>query len=82
MLKAIRAKDWDRAEQIRATFRPLEDIRNAINPIRVLHEAVRLAGIADTGPLLPLLSNLEPSQHPRLQEAARQLLASNAAHAD
>jgi dihydrodipicolinate synthase/N-acetylneuraminate lyase len=81
MLKAIRAKDWDRAEQIRAIFRPLEDLRNAINPIRVLHEAVRLAGIADTGPLLPLLSNLEPSHHPRLQDTARQLLASNPTHA-
>jgi dihydrodipicolinate synthase/N-acetylneuraminate lyase len=74
MLKAIRAKDWPRAEQIRATFRPLEDVRNAINPIRVLHEAVRLAGIADTGPLLPLLTNLEASEHPKLREAARQLL--------
>jgi dihydrodipicolinate synthase/N-acetylneuraminate lyase len=80
MLKAIRAKHWDRAEKIRATFRPLEDLRNAVNPIRVLHEAVRLARIADTGPVLPLLSNLEPSHHPRLQEIARQLLASNSAH--
>ena len=79
MLAAIRAKDWARAEQIRATFRPLEDIRNAINPIRVLHEAVRLAGIADTGPLLPLLTNLEPSEHPRLQEAAARLRATDRA---
>jgi dihydrodipicolinate synthase/N-acetylneuraminate lyase len=77
MLKAIRAKDWERAEQIRATFRPLEDARNAINPIRVLHEAVRLAGIADTGPLLPLLTNLESTLHAKLQETARQLLAAN-----
>jgi dihydrodipicolinate synthase/N-acetylneuraminate lyase len=81
MLAAIRAKDWERAEQIRATFKPLEDIRNAINPIRVLHEAVRLAGIADTGPLLPLLTNLEPSHHARLQQTARQLLAANPSHA-
>jgi dihydrodipicolinate synthase/N-acetylneuraminate lyase len=81
MLNAIRTKDWERAEQIRARFRPLEDIRNAINPIRVLHEAVRLAGIADTGPLLPLLTNLEPSHHARLQETARQLLAANSAYA-
>jgi dihydrodipicolinate synthase/N-acetylneuraminate lyase len=81
MLKAIRAKEWARAEQIRATFRPLEDIRNEIHPIRVLHEAVRLAGIADTGPLLPLLTNLEASHHARLQETARQLLSANAAHA-
>jgi dihydrodipicolinate synthase/N-acetylneuraminate lyase len=78
MLKAIRAKDWARAQQIRATFRPLEDLRNAINPIRVLHEAVRLAGIADTGPLLPLLTNLEASEYPKLQEAARRLLGANA----
>ena len=59
--------------------RPLEDLRNAINPIRVLHEAVRLAGIADTGPLLPLLTNLEPSEHPKLQQAARQLLEADRA---
>jgi dihydrodipicolinate synthase/N-acetylneuraminate lyase len=74
MLKAIRAKDWAEAERIRAVFRPLEDLRNAINPIRVLHEAVRLAGIAETGPLLPLLSNLPAAEHPRVQDAARRLL--------
>ncbi len=75
MLKAIRAKDWARADQIRQTFRPLEDLRNAINPIRVLHEAVRLAGIADTGPMLPLLTNLEPAEHAKVREAALLLLA-------
>ena len=74
MLKAIRAKDWAGAERVRQIFRPLEDLRNAINPIRVLHEAVRLAGIAETGPLLPLLSNLPESDHPRVREAARRLL--------
>jgi dihydrodipicolinate synthase/N-acetylneuraminate lyase len=74
MLNAIRAKDWPRAEQVRQRFKPLEDLRNAINPIRVLHEAVRLAGIADTGPLLPLLSNLEESEHPKVREAAVRLL--------
>jgi dihydrodipicolinate synthase/N-acetylneuraminate lyase len=76
MLKAIRAKDWGRAEQIRTTFRPLEDLRNAINPIRVLHEAVRLAGIADTGPALPLLSNLEDDADvKRVAGAAKELLS-------
>src|SRR4029079_2348639 len=82
MLKAIRAKDWARAEHIRATFRPLENIRNAINPIRVLHEAVRLAGIADTGPLLPLLTNLPQADHPKIREAAGRLLEANGAAAD
>jgi dihydrodipicolinate synthase/N-acetylneuraminate lyase len=74
MLKAIRAGDWNEAERIRGIFRPLEDLRNEINPIRVLHEAVRLAGIADTGPLLPLLSNVRESDHPRIRDAARRLL--------
>jgi dihydrodipicolinate synthase/N-acetylneuraminate lyase len=78
MLRASCAGNWDRAEQIRRTFKPLEDLRNEINPIRVLHEAVRLAGIADTGPLLPLLSNLEPSAHAKVRVAAQQLLTKNA----
>jgi dihydrodipicolinate synthase/N-acetylneuraminate lyase len=78
MLRATRAGNWDRAEQIRRTFQPLEDLRNEINPIRVLHDAVRLAGIADTGPLLPLLSNLEPSAHAKVRVAAQQLLTKNA----
>src|SRR5436305_3946567 len=77
MITAIRAKDYARAEAIRQTFRPLEDLRNAINPIRVLHEAVRLAGIADTGPLLPLLTNLEEKHHAKVRDAAKALLAAD-----
>jgi dihydrodipicolinate synthase/N-acetylneuraminate lyase len=74
MLAAMRRGDWTEAARLRAIFKPLEDLRNAINPIRVLHEAVRLAGIADTGPLLPLLSNVLPEDHPPIREAARRLL--------
>jgi dihydrodipicolinate synthase/N-acetylneuraminate lyase len=78
MLDAMRAGNWAEAERIRKIFQPLEDLRNAINPIRVLHEAVRLAGITDTGPLLPLLTNVPASDHPKIAEAAKQLLALNA----
>ncbi len=81
MLEAIRQKDWQRAERIRQAFKPLEDLRNAISPIRVLHEAVRLAGIADTGPLLPLLSNLPGSDHAKVEAAARKLLEAERAAA-
>jgi dihydrodipicolinate synthase/N-acetylneuraminate lyase len=77
MLDSMRAGNWAEAERIRKVFQPLEDLRNAINPIRVLHEAVRLAGIADTGPLLPLLSNVPSSDHPRIAGAANQLLIAN-----
>lgn len=79
MLRAIRAGEWDKAEGIRQTFKPLEDLRNAINPIRVLHEAVRLAGIADTGPLLPLMSNVPESEHPKIRAAAENLLKATVA---
>jgi dihydrodipicolinate synthase/N-acetylneuraminate lyase len=77
MLEAIREGQWSKAEEIRQIFKPLEDLRNEINPIRVLHEAVRLAGIADTGLTLPLLSNLAGADHPRVAAAANQLLALN-----
>lgn len=75
MLAAVTGGQWDEAERIRAIFRPLEDLRNAINPIRVLHQAVESAGIAQTGPLLPLLSNVEPAHVPAIAAAARELLA-------
>jgi len=79
MLAAMRRGAWEEAERIRAIFRPLEDLRNAIHPIRVLHRAVEGAGIAPTGPLLPLLSNVETSQHPAIDAAARELLAADVA---
>lgn len=75
MLAAIVAGDFDRAETIRKTFLPLENLRNEINPIRVLHEAVTLCGIADTGRHLPLLSGLSPGAVDKVWRAAKELLA-------
>ncbi|QEG42386.1 dihydrodipicolinate synthase family protein [Roseimaritima ulvae] len=77
MLKAIQNKDYDAAEAIRKQFEPLEDQRNAINPIRVLHRAVDLAGISDTGPMLPLLGELSESQEAELKPIAEALLQQN-----
>ena len=73
MRKAIADENYDRAEDIRKLFVPLEDLRNEINPIRVLHEAVELAGITETGPHLPFLSALAPSHRQRIQDAATRL---------
>jgi dihydrodipicolinate synthase/N-acetylneuraminate lyase len=74
MLQAIKAGDFETAEQIQATFKPLEDLRNSINPIRVLHTAVALSGIANTGPIIPLMSELNDSDRPAIQAAAATLL--------
>ena len=61
---------WDEAEEERTQFLPLENLRDAHSPIRVLHEAVTLAGIADMGPMLPMLSNLAEAQRAPVREAA------------
>lgn len=76
-LRAIQNQDYEAAEALLRVFFPLEDLRNTINPIRVLHEAVRLCGIADTGPALPLLSNLEAEHHAAVGRVALELLAKN-----
>ena len=73
MLSAINNGDLDQAETIRKIFQPLEDLRNEISPIRVLHGAVALAKIAQTGPPLPLLSGLDPGDTERVQKAAQTL---------
>lgn len=77
LLSTLQAGDWQLAETIRSEFLPLEDLRDGINPIRVLHDAVTLAGIADMGPVLPLLSGLDEDQSTRVRAAARALLARN-----
>jgi dihydrodipicolinate synthase/N-acetylneuraminate lyase len=75
ILALLKAKRWDDAEKIRAAYIPLEDQRDARGPIRVLHDAVTLAGIADMGPMLPMISNLDASERGAVQFAAAALLA-------
>lgn len=75
MLRAITSKEYDLAEKIRKIFLPLEDLRNEINPIRVLHEAVALCDIAKTGRHFPLLSGITESTADRVRQAAMELLA-------
>ncbi|HYZ17589.1 MAG TPA: dihydrodipicolinate synthase family protein [Candidatus Acidoferrum sp.] len=76
--EALARGDIDTARALREAFLPLEDLRDAHSPIRVIHEAVRLAGIADTGPMQPYLDNLRDENIlVALEHAARALLAAN-----
>lgn len=75
LLKAVQAGDLGLARTIQALFKPLEDLRNHIHPVRVLHEAVRLSGIADTGPALPLLSGVAPDEERAILAAVEALRA-------
>ena len=76
-MAAIHREDYAEAEAIRAQFEPLEDQRNSHGPIPVLHQAVQLAGVADTGPFLPLLAPLADERLPAIKQAALELLAKN-----
>jgi dihydrodipicolinate synthase/N-acetylneuraminate lyase len=75
MLRAVQSGDFPKAEQIQTQFRPLEDLRNQIHPISVLHGAVSLAGIAETGPVLPLLSEIDDVQALAVKQAVDRLCA-------
>ena len=73
LLTAGHAQRWEEAEQIRAKFMPLEDLRDAWGPARVLHHATELAGIASTGPIPPFVSPLTAAELTRLTPVARAL---------
>ena len=81
-LALLAAKRWDDAERIRADYMPLEDCRDTISPIRVLHDAVTLAEIADMGPMLPLLTVLDEQSRAKVAPVARRLLEVDRARAD
>jgi dihydrodipicolinate synthase/N-acetylneuraminate lyase len=70
LLKAMQRKDWADAERLRALFMPLEECRIKLHLIRVLHEALTLSGIADMGPILPMLSNIDARHHPEIRALA------------
>lgn len=60
--EACVAGDYATAERRREQFIPLEDLRDAWGPARVLHQATELAGIAATGPIPPFVSGLNEEQ--------------------
>ena len=74
MLSALKTGNLEMAESLRRGFESLENLRNGHGPIPVLHHAVALAGIADTGPHLPLLSRLNEELLGSIKESASALL--------
>jgi dihydrodipicolinate synthase/N-acetylneuraminate lyase len=70
---ACRRGEWARAESLRAEFMPLEDLRDAWGPARVLHHATESAGIVATGPIPPYVSPLAEANLDQLAAVARAL---------
>jgi dihydrodipicolinate synthase/N-acetylneuraminate lyase len=77
MLRALQAGDLRTAEAIREKFNTLETLRNTHGPIPVLHHAVARAGIATTGPALPLLRELDEELQAQIERTATELLTWN-----
>ncbi len=72
---ACSREDFKRAEELRAGLLPLEDQRDAGGPARVLHAALDLAGVAQTGPVPPFVSPLSEAERGQLAPVARALHA-------
>ena len=74
LFEACASENFVEAEKLREEFLPLEDLRDAWNPSRVLHYATQLAGIAEAGPVLPYLSPLSNEEMRQLEPVAKRLL--------
>ena len=76
--EALHANDDATASAVRELFMPLEDARDRYSPIRILHAAVELAGIAPTGPIGEFLSVIDdPKVLAELKPIAAALLDKN-----
>ncbi len=75
VFEACRAGNYTEAEHLRSFFLDVEDIRDELGPARVLHEGTQAAGIAETGPIPPFVSELAPEQLSRLAPAVKKLVA-------
>jgi dihydrodipicolinate synthase/N-acetylneuraminate lyase len=75
LLAALKQREVALAEDLHARFLPLEDLRESISLIRVLHDAVTLSGIADMGAHLPLLSASPTDRWDEIKQAADALAA-------
>jgi len=81
LFEACANGEFEQAERLRLQFIPLEDLRDRVSPAKVLHSAIELAGIAQTGPVPPYLSSLNAEQQQEIGPVAKKLLEFEAASA-
>ena len=70
---ALQAGERAEALQRLQPFLRLEALRERSSAIRVLHQAVTYSGVADMGPILPLLSLPNNDEHAEIKAAAIEL---------
>lgn len=77
LFHALKLGDKAKAEELLQPIQPLETLRGQINEIRVLHEAVALAGLAETGPILLPSSPVPQERRAEIAKAAKALRAAD-----
>jgi len=77
LFEACRSGEFERAEDLRAEFIPLEDLRDRWGPAKVLHAATQLAGIARLGDIPPYVSALSSEQEQELAPVVNKLMRSD-----
>lgn len=75
LLATLRSGDLAAAETMVAPFLEFERVRARLGGIQVLHSAITAAGIADMGPLMPMVSVVKPRNMDDVANIARALLA-------
>lgn len=78
LFRACVGEEYEAAERLREEFLPLEDLRDAWSPAKVLHYATELAGVSRVGPVPPYLAPLTEDQMRRLDPVARALVGRSA----
>ena len=82
LLAALKSGDQESALKHQTEFLPVEDLRDRHSPIRTLHTAVTLSGIADMGPMQPMLTEItDPAARREIERAAHALRAKDEAAA-
>jgi len=74
LLAALQDKREGEAKRLLEPFAELENLRNEISEIRVLHEAIALSGLADTGPIQLPAHGLTDEQRASVADAASKLI--------
>jgi 4-hydroxy-tetrahydrodipicolinate synthase len=79
VFRACARGDYAAGDALRERFLPLEDVRDAWGPARVLHAALELAGVAQMGPIPPFVSGLAAARRAELAPVAQALGAAETA---
>jgi 4-hydroxy-tetrahydrodipicolinate synthase len=82
VLDAVKQGDLQLATMLSGEFKPFDALRGLYSPISVVHDAVRLAGIADTGPIGPFFQSIaDPAVVEEITTCALALKETSVLHA-